>query len=197
MATGDAIERLLQELSAAEDSGAISDSEAFVTISPPPPPASPPAISSFQAARRLVALGVSAASSSPPVTIVANSPLASLVTDWLAATAPAALPPPNPQPTYQLQDFAIWTQQLASKDPEGYLELVLAGLTQGSIIPPVTATTTAPSGSNTLSFAPTTGSSGSTTGMSIGAGMSVTGQATIPNATTVQSVSTAVTLSAP
>ena len=80
MATGDAIERILQELAAGEDTGAINDSEQFATLVPPPPPAPPPAIpppppiSSFQAARRLVALGVSAASSSPPVTVVGSEP---------------------------------------------------------------------------------------------------------------------------
>ncbi len=186
MATGDAIERLLQELSAAEDSGAINVSEPFVTISPPAPPAPPLAISSFQAARRLVALGVSAASSSPPVTVIANSPLAALVTDWLGATSPASLPPPNPQPSYQLQDFAIWTQQLASTDAQGYLEVVLAALTQGYVIAPFTAKTSAATTSGPILTFSSTG------GIGVGPGMSVSGT-NIPSSASVQTVTTTTT----
>ena len=129
----------------------------------------------------MFALGVSAASTSPSVTVPPSpDPLAALVTDWLAATAPTSLPPPNPQPTYQLEDFAIWTQQLASKDSQGYLDLVLAALTQGFVIPPFTATPNAGTSSgSTLTF-------GSTAG--IGVGMSV-GGTNIDSGTTVQSVS--------
>ena len=56
-ATGDAIERLLQQFSTAVNVSVIKDSEPFADTS-----LGLPAISSFQAARRLVALGVSAAS---------------------------------------------------------------------------------------------------------------------------------------
>jgi hypothetical protein len=140
MATGDAIDRLLQEFSAAEDAEVIGDSEAFSD----PALASVPAITSFQAARRLVALGVSAASGSPVITLnpaaAAGTPeaaLAALVTAWLAATDPAGSgPAPNPPPTYDQKDFTIW-QQLAAANPAGCLALDLYALTQGFLIPSV------------------------------------------------------------
>ena len=127
MATGDAIERLLQQFGTAVDQGIISDTESFYDTS-----VVPASITSFQAARRLAALGVSAASTSPSVTVHAGTPLASLVQDWLKAIAPA---PQNPPLTYGNTDFNIWTQQLASADPTGYLNLDLDALTQGYVIP--------------------------------------------------------------
>jgi hypothetical protein len=140
MATGDAIDRLLQEFAAAEDAEVIGDSEAFSD----PALASAPAITSFQAARRLVALGVSAASGSPVVTLnpaaAAGTPeaaLAALVTAWLAATDPAGSgPPPNPPPTYDQKDYTVW-QHLAAANPAGCLALDLYALTQGYVIPSV------------------------------------------------------------
>ena len=138
MATGDAIDRLLQEFAAAEDAGVIQDSEAFSD----PALSSVPAISSFQAARRLMALGVSAASGSPAVTLnpsaVAGTPeaaLATLVKAWLAATDPdGSGPPPNPPHSYEQKDFAIW-QNLATANQAGYVALDLYALTQGYTIP--------------------------------------------------------------
>jgi hypothetical protein len=138
MATGDAIDRLLQEFAAAEDAGVIQDSEAFSD----PALSSVSAITSFQAARRLVALGISAASGSPAVTLnpgaAAGTPeaaLASLVKAWLAATDPdGSGPPPNPPPSYEQKDFSIW-QNLATANPAGYVALDLYTLTQGYMIP--------------------------------------------------------------
>jgi hypothetical protein len=185
MATGDAIERLLQEFDAAEDTDVISDSEAFSD-----PTFANVSISSFQAARRLVALGVSAASTSPQVPLLAGSSLASLVTHWLAAIDPTVTtpptPPPNPPLSYQNKDFNIWSKQLSQSDPAGYLALDLDALTQGYVIPTFTAQTSvnAASGS-TLTFS-------STTGLGIGVGMPVSGT-NIPAGATVQSVTTATT----
>src|SRR5581483_3948655 len=120
LATGDAIERLLQVFYAAERAGSIADVEDFktngVTLA---------SISSFQAARRLVALGVSAASNSPSAQVYAGTPLAQLVTDWLAQTDPTPSPAPNPPPTYQDNDFFIWSQTLSANDKTGYLFLDL------------------------------------------------------------------------
>ena len=194
MATGDAIERLLQQFGIAVDSSVIEDSEPFADTSLGLPP-----ISSFQAARRLAALGVSAASSSPSVTVLAGSPLASLVNDWLSALDPAATAPQNPPLTYPTTDFNLWTQQLAITDPQGYLALDLDAVTQGYVIPPFTAspTVTAGAGSAQLTFATATGK----TGPGIGAGMPVAGPNITPG-TTVSAVSptgtvTTVTLSSP
>ena len=143
MAIGDAIDRLLQEFEAAEDAGVIEDSEAFSD----PDPALGGVITSFQAARRLVALGVSAASGSPVVTLnpaaAANTPegaLTALVNAWRTATDPTGSgPPANPPPTYAQKDFAVW-QQLAAATPSGpagYVALDLYTLTQGYSIPSV------------------------------------------------------------
>jgi hypothetical protein len=140
MATGDAVDRLLQEFSAAEDASVIQDSEGFND----PALAGVPAITSFQAARRLVALGVSAASGSPTVTLnpvaAAGTPEAALVTlvkTWRDAPDPTGSgPPPNPPPSYQQKDYGIWHQLLAT-NPSGYVALDLYALTQGSTIPTV------------------------------------------------------------
>src|ERR1017187_2354308 len=187
MATGDAIERLLQEFSTAVNASVITDSETFTDTGP-----DLPAITSFQAARRLVALGVPATSSSPSVTVLPGSPLASLVNAWLAATDPGAAFVPNPPLTYQNTDFNIWTQQLAVTDPQGYLDLDLDALTQGYVIPPFATRPNASAASgSTLVF---------DTGNGIGVGMPVSGPGIAPG-TTVSSVTTtttmAVTLSAP
>jgi hypothetical protein len=141
MATGDAIDRLLQEFDAAEDAGVIEDSEAFAD-----PALGGTAITAFQAARRLVALGVSAASGSPAVTLsptaAAGTPgaaLAALVRAWLAATDPnGTAPPANPPPSYDEKDFLIW-QQLAATGlgPAGYVALDVYALTQAYAIPAV------------------------------------------------------------
>ena len=187
MATGDAIDRLLQAFAAAEKAEVIEDSEGFAD-----PRYNTVQISSFQAARRLVALGVSGASTSPAATVVAGSDLASLISDWLSATDPAVTtppsPPPNPPQTYQNKDFNIWTQHLAKKDPQGYLELDLDALTQGFVIPEFTANTSGntAAGSTTLTVTinPASGS--------IGVGMPVSGT-NIANGATVKVVTSAIT----
>jgi hypothetical protein len=181
MATSETIERLLQQFAAAEDAKVIVNSEAFTYSS-----LSGQTISYFQAARRLVALGVSAASASPTAAAFSGSPLASLINDWLGTVEPV---PQNPPLSYQNTDFNIWTQQLAASDPQGYLDLDLAALTQGYVIPPFAAVPTASAGS-TLTFEIGTG---------IGPGMSVGGP-NIASGTVVQSVTnttatTTVTLS--
>jgi len=135
LASGEAVERLFQQFSTAENAGVIRDSEPFTNTS-----LGLPKTTSFQAARRLVALGVSAASTSSSVTVIAGSPLASLISDWLSAVDPATTSPVNPPLTYQNADFNIWTQQLSSKDPQGYLDLDLDALIQGYIIPGSSAT---------------------------------------------------------
>jgi hypothetical protein len=180
LATGDAIERLLQQFATAESSGVITDTESFVN-----PSSSLKATTSFQAARRLVALKVSAASTSPAVAVAAGSPLASLVSDWLLQLVPAATSSSTPPLTYENQDFNIWTQQLAPLDPQGYLYLDLDALTEGYIIPPFSSTPSlaAASGSQ-LMFAGI-----GTTG--IGVGMPVIGT-NIPAGTTVQQCATVV-----
>jgi len=174
MATGDAIERLLQQFATAVDQLIIEDTEAFTDTS-----VVPAAICSFQAARRLVALGVSAASTSPSATVYAGTPLASLVKAWLNATDPL---PQNPPLTYENNDFNIWTQQLASADPAGYLDLDLDALTQGYVIPPVTARPSADVSSGPVLTFPS--------GLGIGPGMPVSGTNIAPG-TTVRSVSPA------
>jgi hypothetical protein len=173
MATGDAIERLLQQFATAEDAAVITDSESFASTALE----NLPPITSFQAARRLVALGVPAASTTPPITVLAGSPLAALVSDWLTATDPASTQ--NPPPGYQNDDFTIWSQQLAGQDPQGYLDLDLDTLTQGYVIPPFTASPSAGTASgSTLTFG---------TGTGIGVGMPVSGPGIAPG-TTVRSV---------
>ena len=179
-ATGDAIERLLQQFTSAENANVITDSEAFVTLG-----ATPPSVTSFQAARRLLALAVSAASTSPAVTVVAGTPLAKLITDWLASTDPTPTPPPNPPLTYQNTDFNIWTQQLAGKDAQGYVYLDLDALTRGYVIPPFTATPTGAPTPATLTFA-ARNSDG--TAIGIGVGMTVSGNNIAPG-TVVKAVS--------
>ena len=87
-ATGDEIERLLQQFSVAENAGVINDSEAFVSTAP----GLPTPVTSFQAARRLVALGASAASTTPTVTAYSETPLASLIADWLGTKDPTPVP---------------------------------------------------------------------------------------------------------
>jgi hypothetical protein len=211
IATGDAIDRLLQEFDAAEDQGVIEDSEA--------PALGGAAISSFQAARRLVALGVSAASGSPAVTLnpaaAAGTPeaaLIALVNAWLAATDPTGSgPPPNPPPSYEQKDYTIW-QQLLAANQAGYLAIDLYALTQGFAIPQLVAYTSGdtPSGAEltfaqssltaataadcpsgaTLTFASAAAASGVTPGMSVGGAKIVPG-------TQVQTVAaTKVTLTA-
>ena len=184
MATGDSVERLLQEFGTAQDTGLIDDPQLFSGDGL----GGLPGITSFQAARRLAALGVSAASGSPSATVLAGSPLASLVSDWLAATDPAGAQ--NPPPSYLQDDFAIWSRQLAVLDPQGYLDLDLDALTQGFVIPPFAASpaTDTTSGS-TLTFGP---------GSGIGAGMPVSGPGIAPGTTVTDvTASGAVTLSAP
>ena len=176
MAAGDVIERLLQQFGTAVDQGVINDTEYFSNTS-----VVPASISSFQAARRLAALGVSAASTSPLVTVNAGTPLASLVQDWLNATVPA---PQNPPLTYDNTDFNIWTQ-LAVKDQTdetGYLYLDLDALTQGYVIPAITASPSAAVASGSvLTFHADLG---------VGPGMPVSGTNIAPG-TTVLSVTPA------
>jgi Tc toxin complex TcA C-terminal TcB-binding domain len=176
MATGDAIERLLQQLGTAVDQGVISDTEDFSDTS-----VFPVSVTSFQAARRLAALGVSAASTSPSVTVYAGTPLASLIRDWLQATVPA---PQNPPLTYDNTDFNIWTQ-LAVKDQTdeaGYLYLDLDALTQGYVIPAIAASPGAAVASGPVLTFPS--------GLGIGPGMPVSGTNITPG-TTVLSVTPA------
>lgn len=162
IATGDTIERVLQLFTAAETASVIEDTESFYNSS------AGAAISSFQAARRLNALGVSASSNCPSATVFSGTPLASLVNVWLNQTDPATDPPPNPPLTYENTDFNIWSQQIESSAPQGYLYLDLDALTQGYVIPAVTATASlAAASGNTLTFA------GIATG--IGSGMPVSG----------------------
>ena len=178
MATGEAIERLLQQFSTAENALVIKDTEAFSEKG-----LHLPDITSFQAARRLVALGVSAASNSPSVTAFAGWPLASLIGKWLSSGEPL---PQNPPLTYQNTDFNIWTQQLATTEPDGYVDVDLDALTQGYIITPFAASTTAATASGSvLTFGAGTG---------IGAGMPVSGTNLAPG-TVVRDVTATVTLS--
>lgn len=189
LATGDSIERLLHVFSAAEQAGSIADSEDFKT---PGIPLFGSKITSFQAARRLVALGVSAASNSPPVQVYAGTALAKLVADWLSQTDPTPTPTPNPPPTYQDNDFFIWSQTLSASDPTGYLFLDLDALTQGYIIAPFTGSpsTTALAGSTALQF--------QGVGLGIAAKMPVSGTNISPDTvvTKVDTITT-VTLSSP
>ena len=182
-ATGDAIERLLQQFTTALNAGVLNpaDSEAFVT-----PSLSSQTVTSFQAARRLVALSVSAASTSPSATLIAGTPLAKLVSDWLATVDPTPIPSPNPPLTYQNTDFNIWTQQLASTDPQGYLYIDLDALTQGYVIPPFTATPTGAPTAATLTF---NAQNSDGTSIGIGVGMSVSGNNIAPG-TVVTAVNT-------
>jgi uncharacterized membrane protein YgcG len=183
LATGDSIDRLLKQFAAGEDADLISVPQGFSND----PSGALGQVTSFQAARRLAALGVSAASGSPSVTVIAGSPLASLVSDWLGATDPSGTQ--SPPPSYQQNDFTIWSQQLAAGDPQGYLDLDLDALTQGFVIPPFGAIPTGGSGS-TLTFA---------AGSGIGVGMPVSGPGVEPG-TTVTNIDTdgvTVTLSPP
>jgi hypothetical protein len=189
LATGDAIERLLQVFSAAEQANSIADQEGFHS-----PNAALAPVTSFQAARRLVALGVSSASNSPAVPVYEGTPLAYLVADWLAQTDPTLTlaTPPNPPPTYQDIDFDLWSQSqyMAQTDPthfaSGYLFLDLDTLTQGYLIPPFTASPSQPTGTgaNTLTF--------NGTAIGIGVGMPVGGSNIAPG-TTVTKVDTSAT----
>jgi hypothetical protein len=182
LATGDAIERLFQVFSAAEQANSIADLEDFRT-----PGVTLGKISSFQAARRLAALGVSSASNSPSVPVYARTPLAQLVADWLAQTDPTPTPAPNPPLTYQDTDFDIWSQTLAPTDPIGYLFLDLDTLTQGYLIPPFIASPsqTTNAGQTTLTFVGTA--------IGIGVGMPVSGKNIAPD-TTVTTVNTITTV---
>jgi hypothetical protein len=194
-AIGDDVERLLQQFSAARIANIIDsshDSEKFVT-----PGFTSMSLTSFQATRRLVALRVSAASTSPGVTLFAGTPLAALVTDWLAALDPTPTPAPNPPLPYQNTDFNTWTQQLAPNDQQGYLYLDLCALTKGFVIPSFTASTIS-STASALTFA-ALNSDGTPIG--IGVGMPVSGSNIAPGST-VTAVAKAlpnitVTLSAP
>jgi hypothetical protein len=188
-ATGDDIERLLQQFAPAENTGIIGtstnpDLEKFVD-----PSFSATGITAFQAARRLVALRVSAASTSPSVTLFAGTSLAALVKDWLATTDPTPTPPPNPPPTYQDTDFNIWTQQLAASDPQGYLALDLDALTKGDVIAAFSASPSS-STANTLTF-PALNPNGTLLG--VGVGMPVSGP-NIALGTTVNKVDTVTTV---
>ena len=137
----------------------------------------PASITSFEAARRLVALGVSAASNTPSVTIRDKTALATLIEHWRVATDPGE--GQDPPPTYQADDFAIWST-LAKSVPDGYLHLDLEALTQGWVIPPLTASPSEdPTSDSALTFAGTIG---------IGPGMPVSEQS-IASGTTVQAVS--------
>jgi len=182
LATGDAIERLLQLFSAAKQANSIADPEGFKT-----PGVTLGAITPFQAARRLVALGVSSVSNTPSAPVYAGTPLAQLVTDWLAQTDPTPTPAPNPPLTYQDTDFDIWSQTLATTDPTGYLFLDLDTLTQGYLIPPFIASPfqTTNTGQTTLTFV------GKAIG--IGVGMPVSGKNIAPD-TTVTKVDTITTV---
>ena len=187
-ATGDEIKRLLQQFSVAENAGVINDSEAFVSTAP----GLPTPVTSFQAARRLVALGASAASTTPTVTAYSGTPLASLIADWLGTKDPTPVPTPNPSPTYESMDFAIWSQKLDASDPQGYLYLDLDALTQGYVIPSFTAPVSAASGS-TLTFAGT--GLGIAPGMPVG-GTNIAGGTTV-SASPAPTTTTTVTLSPP
>jgi hypothetical protein len=183
LATGDSIDRLLKQFAAGEDADLISVPQGFSDD----PSNTLGQVTSFQAARRLAALGVSAASGSPSVTVIAGSPLAALVSGWLGATDPTGTQ--SPPPSYQQNDFTIWSQQLAAADPQGYLDLDLDALTQGFVIPPFGAIPVGGSGS-TLTLA---------AGSGIGIGMPVSGPGVSPG-TTVTNVGAdgaAVTLSLP
>jgi Tc toxin complex TcA C-terminal TcB-binding domain/Protein of unknown function (DUF2934) len=182
MATGDAIDRLLQQFATAENSGVIDGAESFTDSR-----FDQTSVTAFQAARRLVALRVSAASSSPSALVLPDTPLASLVGDWLSAIDPAGADPQNPPLTYQNTDFDIWTQVLATEDPQGYVAVDLDALTQGYVIPPIPLGPASNPGPTTLTFA---------NGVGIGAAMPVTGP-NVPSGTTVTDVATTVTLSAP
>ena len=166
MTTGDTVERLQQQFGTAQDNGLIVEQQLFSgdglgTL---------PGLTSFQAARRLAALGVSAASGSPSVTVLAGSPLAGLVSAWLDATDPGTAQ--NPPPSYAEDDFAVWSGQLAVTDPQGYLDLDLDALTRGFVIPPFAASPVAETTSgSTLTFGP---------GSGIGAGMPVSGPGIAP-----------------
>ena len=175
LATGDAIERVFQVFSTAVNADSIADVEAFTTTG-----LTGTSISSFQAARRLAALGISPASNTPSVQLLAGTPLAKLVQDWLAQTDPTPTPPPNPPLTYQNTDFNVWSQTLAATDATGYLFLDLDTLTQGYLIPPFTASPSAatPAGQKTLTF---TG-----TAIGIGVGMPVSGKNIAPDTTVVK-----------
>ena len=174
--TGDAIERLLQQFATAVDSSVIDDSETFTDAT-----LGTATVTSYQAARRLVALGVPSASTTPSVNVESSthSKLATLVNAWLAVTDPDTDGTQNPPASYQNEDFTIWSQQLAANDAAGYLELDLAALTQGYVIPPFTASPSTVAGS-ALTFP---------AGLGIGSGMPVTGPG-ISSDTTVDSVTT-------
>ena len=86
----------------------------------------------FQAARRLAALGVSAASNSPSVTVFAEVAWPCWSVNGCRLPIPGGIQ--NPPPTYQNNDFNIWTQQLAGINPQGYLDLDLDALTRGYVI---------------------------------------------------------------
>ena len=131
-ATDDSIDRLLQHFTAAQNMGLITADAAGPQTFHDDPAGT--GITAFQAARRLVALGVSAASTSPQVQVTAGSPLGDLVNAWLAATDPGAGGSQGPPPTYQQKDFGIWAG-LAGTQPTGYLDLDLAALTQGATVP--------------------------------------------------------------
>lgn len=193
-ATGDDIDRLLQQFAAAENAGIIGsfsnpDLENFVT-----PAFSAVGITAFQAARRLVALRISAASTSPSATLFSGTPLAGLVGDWLSSSDPTPTPPPNPPLSYQNTDFNIWTLQLAKSDPQGYLALDLDALTKGFVIPKFSLSPTS-STANTLTFS---GQNADGTLIGVGKGMPVSGPNIAPG-TTVNKVDTVttVTLSTP
>ena len=189
-ATGDDIERLLQQFEAAQNAGILQPDSptppSFVTAG-----VTPASITSFQAARRLVALRVSAASTSPSVTLFASTPsfavtpLAKLVGDWLAATDPTPNPAPNPPLTYLNTDFNIWTRNLAPADQQGYLALDLDALTQGYVIPSFSAFPSSAAGA-TLTF-PALNPDGTLLG--VGVGMPVSGTNIAPG-TIVTVVST-------
>lgn len=189
MATGDAIERLLQQFATAQNMNVLAEIESFADTA-----LSLPGVTAFQAARRIAALRVSAASTSSSVTVIAGTPLAALAADWLAATDPDTSGVGTPPVTYPESDFQVWTRRLAGAYPAGYAALDLDALTRGYVLPPVAASPSADvgAGATDLTFGAASG---------IGPGMPVSGPG-VAAGTTVTSVtatadSCAIVLSAP
>ncbi|MFI5915061.1 neuraminidase-like domain-containing protein [Dactylosporangium sp. NPDC051541] len=183
MATGDAIERLLQQFATAQNMNVIAASELFATA-----PALP-TVTAFQAARRLSALRVSAASTSSSVTVFAGTPLAALTTGWLSATDPDTSGAGTPPVTYPENDFQVWTRHLAGADPAGYAALDLDALTRGYVLPPIAASpdTDAGAGTTVLTFGTASGIGPGMTvsGPGVAASTTVTGVTAVANGRTV------------
>lgn len=124
IATGETIERILQEIQTAINDQAITDDAPYRT-------STASAISKEQAANRLVALGARVASNGPAITV--PNPLPSsgtfvqVVQAWLQAKQP-----PNPPPAGTATD---WGSIETKAGAQAYLNLVLLTLTQGYLIP--------------------------------------------------------------